>query len=526
MPFALILMPATAGAKLKPIRGKLDGRGYTVIAVAANGKASTDRAPRGKFSVRPRAASVSLQLRSPDGTYGGPIVIATRRHGDRAVVGVAAGADLGQIDVRAAKGYAKVKKPPEDAIVDNLLARAKNGVPIGAGKFGLVRSKPPRKPPKGDRDLDGVPDPLDIDDDGDRIVDNVDPASPSANSARTSQVGPGSGVGAFSGLGLGLTETLNANVAGSEQRIDEVLARLLQLNIGSIGIQADSGTLPELDCGNPNTGLVYCRRNNSTGQKTRPFSTLREPFPSCCDADADGFGTLEPVTGGFAEGKVVYGVQLRPGAGSDQVGTGDVLVEHFMINGVETAFVGAVQYVFDTVPALVSYDDGAGNSTTLAYPVSPGDPGTLRTGFPVADGPDADSDVQVTLRFWRPQREPIAGEPGSWIDIGHAVYSVNVEASPGLCPQSAYSESDPNLTPSTDTTGPLRGLVDSADDRPADPANTLTFTVDLTQCFAASGLAFNPGDDRQIALTVKPNVFTFGPPAANQAAMLLSFKHQ
>jgi hypothetical protein len=36
-------------------------------------------------------------------------------------------------------------------------------------------------------------------------------------------------------------------------------------------------------------------------------------------------------------------------------------------------------------------------------------------------------------------------------------------------------------------------LSDSAQDQPASPANTLTFSVDLTRCLAVNGLSWTPG---------------------------------
>ena len=46
---ALLLASAPAGAAPKPITGKLSKPGYTVIALAANGKASAVQASRGRF---------------------------------------------------------------------------------------------------------------------------------------------------------------------------------------------------------------------------------------------------------------------------------------------------------------------------------------------------------------------------------------------------------------------------------------------------------------------------------------------
>jgi hypothetical protein len=162
-------LPSTApAAKLKPITGKLSKRNYTVIALAANGLAKSDRAPRGKFKLRSPAEKVTLHLRSPNGAYAGPIVVGKRKKGKRALVGVRAGAKLGK--VKLGKGYAKLKKRLAKKWLDaNRTATAKKGVPIGAGNFGRVRVKR-LKGPGADVDLDGVPAPLDIDDDGDLIL--------------------------------------------------------------------------------------------------------------------------------------------------------------------------------------------------------------------------------------------------------------------------------------------------------------------------------------------------------------------
>ena len=61
--------PATLSpAKPKPITGKLSRPGYTVLALAANGKATSVVATHGKFHLKPPAKVVTLQLRAADGT--------------------------------------------------------------------------------------------------------------------------------------------------------------------------------------------------------------------------------------------------------------------------------------------------------------------------------------------------------------------------------------------------------------------------------------------------------------------------
>ena len=224
----------------------------------------------------------------------------------------------------------------------------------------------------------------------------------------------------------------------------------------------------ELDCGDPDTGLIYCRRNGSTGTITsvsivpRPGGRPGDPFPECCDPDEDGFGSLVwAVIPG--DGTDAHAVTLRHGATGDQIGAGDLLIARTERDGVNQAFIGTLAHLFETVPALASYTDEAGNTTTMSYPVAPGASGTRENPFAPTDGPDADTDVEVTLTFWRPQREALPDEPGRWIDVGHNVYIADGRGpledpssfQGGSCPASAYSETDPNLTPAQAPDFPL-----------------------------------------------------------------------
>jgi hypothetical protein len=485
----LLLATSSAGAKPKPITGKLSKPGYTVIALSASGRARSVQAKHGRFRVKPPAKRVTLHLRASDGTYAGPIVVG--REGKRAIVGVIAGAHLGKVIVKANKGYAKVKgRLPRGSIDAGRTALAKKGVPIGAGNFGLVRSQHAHGP-AADRDLDGIPAPLDIDDDGDLILDNIDRSS-AGQRARAAQ--SADEVGLSSGLTLNIQDTVNANAAALSTRdIDAALSRY-----GVLKLAVLPGDSAELDCGAPvPAGLPYCAPGGTgfwafSGAAGAP----PPPFPSCCDRDGDGFGTMTPAGGGPRD------FFLLPAARSDQIGAGDVVIERVTTGGVESQFPSTLQYVFDTVPALVSYSDGAGHSATLNYPVTPGAPGTIGSGFPVS--PSAGGDIVLTLSFWRPQRRPIPPETGQWIDIGHLLYAVpriiNLEGPPPQpstmpCPQSAFSTADPNLTPSPGAGG--GSLKDSAADQSANPANTVTYSLNVTQCLATTGLPWDPGHELQ-----------------------------
>jgi hypothetical protein len=500
---ALVAASAPAEAAPERISGTLSKHGYTVIALASGGKATSVPVKKPSFRVRPPAKRVTLHLRTSTGQYGGPIVIGRERKGKRAILGVRAGARLGRIKI--GRGYAKVaKRRPSEWIDGKRFARAKNGVPIGARRFGRVRSKPPQKRLRGDLDLDGIPDPLDVDDDGDLILDSLD--SSATGSARASRVSANPSVGGVANLTLELFRAVNANAAGlTDEQIDAALAGFGSLDLGSVGIQADAGTAVELDCGDPDTGLVYCRQNASSGRKLSLFGTPLSavPFPSCCDPDGDGFGSLDLTTvpGTAPPSGASYDVRLLHGAASTQIRTGDLLIGRATIGGKKAEFPATLQYVYNTVPALFSYSDEAGNWAAPSYPAAPRAPGNRLNGFPVADGPDRDSDIEVTLTLWRPQRKPIPDEAGRWTDIGHQLYAANVVglADDGLpkigpaCPEGAYSENDPNLTPAR-TRAPGFGpaaLKDSASDRPAD-GSTLRFTLNLTRCLASIGARLDP----------------------------------
>jgi hypothetical protein len=497
-----LALPASAAAKKKPITGTLSEPGYTVIALAKGGKAKTDRAPKGKFKLRPSAKKVTLHLRASDGTYAGPIVVGKKKNGKRAILGVKAGAKLGKVKIKSAKGYAKLKLRKK-WVDQKREAKAKKGVPIGAGNFGLVRSKKTKGGGPGDLDLDGIADPLDIDDDGDLVLDNID-RSPVGTSARASQSASGDfSLSPWLIAMQGFDQAVNANAPGlSDEQIE---AALPSFGFLTIGYDAGPGTSIELDCGQPqgsaNPGLAYC----SAGGVGFAFAFPPTPFPGCCDPDGDGFGSLYPSPPGPG-GLESTQTQFHHNATSEQIRSGDVLIQRIgRTDGSEEERVATLQYVFETNPTLVSYDDGQGNSQTLSYP-TPGD------SFPVKAGPSGD--VVVELTAWRPQRRPIPPETGDWYDIGGLDYNVAAlqgslgPAEVSICKKDSYSTTDPNLAPtqiSPSLFGGGDGFRDLSEDQPASPNNTFTFKVNLTECLAPLGLTLDPGENQELVLGASAN---------------------
>ncbi|MGB7587270.1 MAG: hypothetical protein WBM00_01025 [Solirubrobacterales bacterium] len=506
----------TATAKLASISGTVSQPGYTVIALAANGKATYVRASNGRFRIRPLANRVTLQLRAPSGIYAGPVVFGSERKGRRAIVGVTAGAKLGKITVKSPRGYAKVSQRVSKSWVDpTRWAKARKGVPVGAGKFGLVRSKPPHVSPPGDLDADGIPDKFDVDINGNLILNNVDRSTSSR--ARAAQAASPQAESQFyigANLVVPLSETMNANAAAvTDAQIDQALSKDEWL---ALGILPGS---PELDCGgepDPNNpqgwigGLSYCRRGGTGVEMGLGPEQTWQPFPACCDPNGDGFGTLfnnspNPPPGAFF---------FHPHATTSQIGTGDVLIQRVTSNGVTSDTPTMLPYIFATGPALVSYDDAQGNKVTVNYPVSEHGLGTPGNPFPVVAGPNGE--VVLKLTFWRPQRRSIPPEQGAWTDIGKLSYGADVQSVgasevPPLnrnCPKGSYSDSDPNLSPPETVSPPNRGgVTDLAPDQPANPANTIAYTLNLTNCLAALGFAWNPGESALVHLSAVDNVF-------------------
>lgn len=489
---ALLSAGAPAAAAPARITGTLSKPGYTVIAQAANGRATSVKVRDRRFSIRPPATRVTLHLRDRRARYAGPIVVGREKSGRVAILGVKAGARLGT--VRVGLGYAALARKPGKAWIDvKRTARAVRGVPIGARRFGLVRATPPRRPPPGDRDMDGVADPLDIDDDGDLVLDDYD-ATAAARAAQTPGTFPdGSHVQVTTGLGAEFTsDVTNANGGSTAAQIAVGQQHAGHLNVSWTGF--DPGTA-ELDCGT----LVYCSAGG-TGrftplagpQITRADAT---PFPECCDADRDGLGSL--IQGGPGALGVPGGgtMAMYHGATADQLHAGDVVIARGTIGGAPVESATTLGFVYATFPVVAAYDDGQGNRAGFTYPRAP-----VGAQSPVRAGPNGDLVLRLTL--WRPQRPRTPGDPGTgtYMDVGGLAYMIYVggSATQPDCPQQSFSALDGNLRALTSSPAPkidagAGGFADVLGDRPADPANTLSFTVNLSDCLRSKGRTVQPG---------------------------------
>lgn len=523
LPLTFATPSTSAPAKKAPltIGGKLDKAGYTVLAVGYNGKITSTH--KQSFTLRVSEKKVTLQLVTPKGKYAGPIVVGYKK--GKAIVGVRAGAKLGLIKVLPGKGYARVKKTVRAKWLDaTRVALVKKQVPIGNGRnFGFVKSSRHNGASGngGDTDFDGVPNILDSAASGSRVLNSL-AASSAAPAARAlvaplagafaaaeepapgPEPGPGPGPAVtsrwMSQMFLDIPHTLNANAAGvTREQIDETLVA----NLNTKFLDVPQGDLVKLDC----HGLTYCTVDG-TGQVVLngAFSSpgvggpvsVTAPWPSCCTAGGDGFGILR---GGATE-VVLSGNEfsLDPHALSTKIGTGDLMTVLITKDGATTQQPVPLDFVFNTVPALQSYSDGVGNSATITYPATYSSVGTRGNPAPVSVGPDGHITVQFT--WWRPQRSGIAGagEP-DFMDIGRLVYAFDMASqnlvpdagiggSSAACSAASVSTNDPSLTlreQPDSSSHPSGGLRDDSADQAANSANTLSATLDVTQCVLDKG---------------------------------------
>lgn len=326
--------------------------------------------------------------------------------------------------------------------------------------------------------------------------------------------GPGAGSSWMSQLFLPIDQTINDDAAGvSQAEIDASLQK--NLNLKLLGLPGADKL--ELDC----NGLTFCSQGG-TGQAAEEGQLAQQgvyptvAFPGASLDPSTGFGeVIGPDTPAGLLGTLTQGgnkeFSLFPNATSSQIGSGDVVTEVASSGGVTSQTPTTIEFVFNTVPAIASYDDGQGDAATISYPDS-SSVGGPNNPIKVAPGPDGH--VHVTFNVYRPQRAGIAGagEP-AFMDIGNLWYafdSVSPQA-PGAttvgqavspqCSTASYSNPSStlsNVDGSASTSGfrspPGSGmLVDSTADQPASAANTIGFTVDVSACMADKGQSFPVG---------------------------------
>jgi hypothetical protein len=510
---ALAVMPAAASAAT--VSGVVrQGAGHQVLLVQADGKTRkvTITAPSGAFSIRSvKLGNASLQLVNADGSYFGPIVLKASATSAFVFIKGAASLKLGAVTLK--NGYALVGKARAGRYqtLAAFTAKAVRGKPIGAGKFGRVRTTEPRgfNGAGADLDRDGIINAFDIDDNGNLILDDVDSTGRGVNrphggasravvpgmvSARVA--GRGSEAPRLSAEGAifmyscfwltGVT-SINANIS-SITDLDGLIAQNLPT---TLFLQTElAGAGPASLDGLGNSYL----REHSLGGVTYPLINPLGP-------DTINRAPATFVNGFMEIADAAQRACIWPGAQVDEIGSGDCFVETEQDG---TQYPGAVNFVFNTAPALKSYRFDTDTTTTEVVYGANGVRPEGNMQFTVPSGAS-----KVTLTFWRPQRKATPGEPasaGGWVDIGGLTYTMQLVAprqnmeDPGsgtADATGAYSDAVANGVPVTPDMW-NNSVLDPALDLPSDPQNTISFTLDLSKCFSSwsslrSGAWFQAG---------------------------------
>lgn len=338
-----------------------------------------------------------------------------------------------------------------------------------------------------DQDRDGLIDLLDVDADGDGVLNGYDSddgviSEPISDAADTFRV--------FSNLKVGIENSINRYT--SEITEDNLNSSASGVTL-AMEVAGGNSNVTELDC----FGLSYCS-SAGTGRYTG------QPFPDNFDDDSDGAGQMSiGPSGDF---------QLSTFASAaDQINAGDAFVEIVTDSGdsTETKVPGMLNFVFRTQPALVSVALGRGvetaSTTTFTYPAASG-----MTGSPSAPVvAPADWDGKVTVVAYRPQRPGFgaAGE-GDFVDLGNSLITIDIPndacsgggcpPGPGNCSASSYTTSDANLAADPNGLRDQRGDVDT--DTASPTAAQLTFTVDLQACLGSLWASWTTGEDLSVDL--------------------------
>ena len=503
--FALSAGNAFAAASVK-VEIKVSGAGASggsLLAISSAGKAVRTKLASKTVSLNVPKATISgttLQLVSKSGRFLGPIVLASASGGKKAylTLGKGAGAKsslkLGTATVK--KGYAALSKPlATKLLLTSSYAAAVKGAPTGSGRLGLQQSSKKASaaqeggggggggggnggniPSGTDPDRDGLTSNIDVDDNGNGILDNQDSTQRpiSAGLFATLSLRPGDAGTNFNATGVTQAQ-IDANVSG-ENTFNFIFY------FGGGDLPATTGAY--VDCG----ALSYC--NSVTG--TAVLSGLSESSPDLprgtlwrnwrVDGNRAGNG-LEKITN---NGQNAWAAGLQPRATTAQMAPGDLFNVVFRGAGGDVITPVALPSYPVTVPAIKTVTSGGVATTILnGNPASPGSNDSSAVALSAAG--------DLAFDYWRPQRRGIAGTgEAALIDMGNLHYTISigslrtaggteVRVSREFSCNAAGEPVSPE-SPGGDFYGPADLTADAA----PNPANTRTYTTNLRSCLSGA----------------------------------------
>ena len=521
-----VALPAVA--QTVTVTGTLKkANGYTLALLNTDGSSKTVKLnSKGTFTFSKVKLSglrgSSLQLIGSDGRFFGPIVLG--KSGSKVSISFSGKTKNKKniIDLRTVAlktGYAIVPSDFDTTAYTKPSVKADaKGKPLGAGTLGMkvtsARSLMTnyasiRANPGQDSDADGIVNSVDADDNNNGVLDSADPASAGSDTPYVS-------------INFDFRKTLNAHVRDglSADVIDAVVSGenvftstfFISLPQNST---VDGGYIMCSDA------LTYCRRTTPLGYSSgvsESSNDYRAPMSSLLNTQ--GFPRLEQIN---LNGNKVLVLSMQPRVGRDIFRPGDTY-RVVLTSGTRevTSRTFTLPPYFVSVPALKEYTAN-GVTTQVDYnSVSPssGSIDGISNGQPIVLGADG----LLTLSFWRPQREAAHASEAGYYDFGALKYGVVISNAQATC-AGFYSSPSSDLTEISNALGQggspfanqgaeMTPLVDAQQDSSADPANLLTFTVDLKSCLARSG--GTPGT-YGVTLSAAGTQLTGGRNSANQS---------
>jgi len=524
MLLALVMLFVLAGtAVAATVSGTLKGgHGYRVVLVQANGLAKKVTITRasGAFSLKTsRLPRATLHLVRADGSYFGPIVLKASRTRDYCTFRGTADIRLGNLALKNGYAVALTARSGRYDMRSPYTVTARSGRPLGAGRAGLVRTTSVAgcPGPGGDLDRDGIVGAFDIDDNGNLILDNVDMTGRGdmrplaqvaartvvrASRAALGEDPPPPGPRPFQivsnfrlpGGGGDQDARVNASIPGIadlDGLVDQYLPGTLLLFMPVMGdvMPAPDGTPAELD----GLGNSYFLEHQAGGVTYPLVETAANDW-----ATGTHTGTLLDLIAAVDRGGDAF---VMPGALPAEIGSGDAFVEVAQ-NGIQ--YPGVVNFVFNTVPALASYQFDAAAPTAMVYDAN----GVPANHSLLMVPPGA---KEVTLTWWRPQRRAAPGEAGMWIDMGGLSYDAPL-LGPAITGEGAeltgtYSDVGAYVSAASNGASiPVDsrgwGVVDPAADAPASVGNTMSMTLSLERVFS-EWATFGPGTRFELDLEAR-----------------------
>ena len=531
-------LPAGATATPTVVRKQIQGiiysaqRGSKVYLVDPSGRARvSDVSPAGAFSFFNLKTSdmkgATLHLVDEFNRYVGPIVLAKERVGTSWCAHTALSGESVYLHLeRAGRALVPASPHPAKTYLRTATKSSAAGVPLGVASGGIVRvgtsdKSACRNARNGqaqsvstrevgadqtelgdDTDADGLPNAFDADDDGDKVIDAVDPTTAGGSAAMNPWIALRTDIANFNAnLNSSLSQSDIVAVLGNQDSyVIQFFVGNRNFVTGDVDTTINDVKYVYVDCGD----LIYCGGDAPTAidtmthDRTMGNSTVWSTYRGGWNVEREGLDPSPSLIGGGLFGlspagkgnalwamnrpsndpeRIYWRGSIFPNQGEDtltNVRPGDVFTLNYSVGGSMKTLAMMLNPHAVTVPGLKNVN-----------------------GSSYSSGPISLSGGSAVLEFYRPQRLVAGGEVGGgpdsqFIDMGGLQYGLSLMAeghNSFSCPANTYSSLD-GVTTQAISNGVGWALKDqTATDIASHFLNsTISFEVDIETCIkAASG---------------------------------------